>query len=149
MNMVAVAVLVRVVGVLVLDVPLRPFTPRGSCRARGARADDREMTEARLEAVTISDAFADGIQLLDGQRPDGSATIAVQVLALAPSEQRIQPRAVAEMDVAHEAVALQGLEVAMDGGGVEVRPAGDVLGRYRPVRGEQRLEDQAPRGGQP
>ncbi|MCW3028676.1 MAG: hypothetical protein JWN81_1887 [Solirubrobacterales bacterium] len=67
----------------------------------------------------------------------------------AATEQRIQPGAVAEMDVAHQAVALQRLEIAMHRSRVEARAARYVLGRYRSVGGKQRLEQQTPSGGQP
>jgi hypothetical protein len=107
------------------------------------------MTEAGLVAVSLPDALANGIQLLGRQNPDGSATIAVQVLALAAAEQPIQPGPVTEMNVAHQAVALQRLEIAMHGSHVQARAARDVLGGYRPVRCEQSLEYQAPRGRQP
>jgi hypothetical protein len=86
------------------------------------------MTETCLVAVALFDAFANGIELLGGQRPDSSATIAVQVLPLAATEQRIQPGAVAEVDVSHQAVALQRLEIAMHRCRVQARAARYVLG---------------------
>jgi hypothetical protein len=86
------------------------------------------MAETCLVAVSLSDAFANGIELLGGQRPDGSAAIAIQVLPLAVTEQRIQPGAVAEMDVAHQAVALKRLEVAMHRSRVQARATRYILG---------------------
>lgn len=153
--LVAVAVRVLMIVLMLLRLIHRRLLSlsRGSCRSsawalfgtRVADADYREMIEACLVPVALGDAFANGIELLHGQRPDGAAAIAVQVLALAAAEQRVQPGAVAEMNVAHEAVALERLEVTMHRSRVQVRAARDILGRDRAVCGEQRLEHQTSR----
>ena len=54
-----------------------------------------------------------------------------------------------EMHVAHEAVTLERLEVAVHRGGVHSQTVGEVLGRHWTIGREQRLEHEASGGDEP
>jgi hypothetical protein len=82
--------------------------------ARGACPDDREVRESGFVSETLSDAFADGIELLGRQWADGAATLAEEIFMLARATKRIQSGAMAKVDVAHQSVALERLEIAID-----------------------------------
>jgi hypothetical protein len=82
--------------------------------ARGTCADDREVREPGFVSEALSDAFADGIKLLGHQCADGAATLAIEIFPFAAATQRIQPRAMAEVNMAHQSVALERLEIAID-----------------------------------
>jgi hypothetical protein len=108
---------------------------------------DREL----VEVCVVSDLLAH-----DGAHPveprlvdtgDAAASVAYQVLEFSAAGQGVEAGAVAEVDVAHHAQLLQAFQVAVDRCRLEplraaVASARDVLGRYRAVGREERLEDQ-------
>ena len=79
------------------------------------------------------------------QRRDLAAALAQDELARAAGG-LVEPGPVAEVHVAHEAEALEDLEVAVGRGDVAV--AGELLRAQRPVGVEQRLQQQPARGRQ-
>src|ERR1019366_1533557 len=141
-------VLFRSVTPGVAGVGVRAALAGVPLRTGRAGADDREVREAGFESEAVSDLRSDWVELLGRERLDGSAALAEQVLALADAEQGVEAGAMAEMNVAHEPLALQRLQVAVDRGHVEPAPKRDLLGRDGPFGGEQRLQHQPPGSGQ-
>lgn len=91
----------------------------GLARASSAESDDREVREACLVAEALPDLFADGIEIVHRNGSDRPALLAIEVFMLLAPDQHVEPRAVAEVDMAHETVALEELEVSVNRGGVE------------------------------
>ena len=122
-------------------------------RAARAEADDREVREARLEARQVADRVAHAVERrrIDGlKRPAG---LAGEVLTVAEPREHVAPGPVAGVEMADEAELAERLEVAIDRRDVRLRhlaaePVGDLLGRDRCARGEQRLEHEPARGRQ-
>src|SRR5450755_2775771 len=123
----------------------------GGLRTGLAEADDGEMREAGHVAEPPAYRPPHLVELVGRDRGEGGTSLTGQVLLLALGGDRVEARAVTEMDVADDAQALERLEVAVHRGDVRGRnPAshavGDLLGREWAVGGEQRREDDAPRG---
>ena len=78
--------------------------------------DEREVGEAHLVTKPPPDVVAHRIEQLGADGSSGAAARAVDVLVLAVADECVQPRSVPEMDVAQQAVALERLEVPIDGG---------------------------------
>src|SRR5262245_41546644 len=115
--------------------------------AAAAEADDREVGEARLDREPPLEDLANGIELGCGDGGHPPAPLAERVLVLLSTDELVEPRPVAEVDVADEPDPLQRLEVAVHGGEVggrkrSVEPGSELLGADGPVDGEQRLEDE-------
>lgn len=109
--------------------------------------DDREVREACTVAELALDEPPHAVELVEREWAVVAAALAGQILASPGDRQGVQPRAVPEMHVVHEADVLERLEVAVHGGDVRrghatADPVGDLLSRHRPVRGEQRLQDE-------
>ena len=129
--------------------PPRPEDCSGLLRrAAAAESDDREVAEARFEAGRLAHGSAHAVELLRRHRALHAAALAHEVLAFAAGT-HVAPGAVTQVDVLHEAEALERLEVAIDGGEVGGRELpealGDLLGAERHVGGIQRLQHHAPR----
>ena len=110
------------------------------------------MIEAGGDPEVAPDQLANLVEALRVERPDLAAGAARDVLLVAG--EGVHPGAVAGVEMADEAEPLERVEVAIDRGEVgRWEPAAesgrDVLGGDRPVRGEQRLEHQAARSGNP
>jgi hypothetical protein len=153
-NVVAVAVCVLVLLVLVVvSIAFHGRTRRALVcllsRAIGTGPGDGEVRKARLVAELLPDALANRVQLLGENRPNRAAELAVQILPLAVAVKCVEASAVAEVDMVHEPVALEGLKVAMYRGQVEASLTGDVSGRHGTAGREQRLQSESPRGRDP
>ena len=98
-----------------------------------------------LVADRVEHGRAHAVEGRRRQRRHVAAALAQDELARAAGG-LVEPGAVAEVHVAHEAEALEDLEVAIGRGDVAV--AGELLGAQRPVGVEQRLQQQAARGRQ-
>ena len=127
----------------------RALLARSAGRARrsgSARSAPRSPTaRAPASRDAVQRRRIDGLQRAAG--------LAGEVLAVAEADEDVAPGAVAGMEVADEAELAERLEVAVDRGDVRLRHAaaeavGDVLGRDRLARREQRLEHEPSRGGQ-
>ena len=99
-----------------------------ACRASPARSNDRVVREACLEAKPPPDACADRVELLGTDRANGTAVLAVEILAFATAAQGVQAGPVAEMHMAHESMALERLEIAVHRCQVQTEAMHDVLG---------------------
>jgi len=131
---------------------LGQFVARSAAAA--AEADDREVGEVRLDAELLLEEPADGIELGCSDGDHRPAPLAERVLVPLGTGELIQPRPMAEMDVADEPDTLQRLEVAIHGSEVRGREqpvgaGGDLLGAQGPVDREQRLEDEPAGSRQP
>lgn len=89
-----------------------------------AEADDREVCEVRLVAKALSDVLADWVEVLGRDLCDLAAPLAVEVLELLAASEHPQPRAVAEVHVAHNAMSLEHLEVSVDRRDVDLKRLG-------------------------
>lgn len=83
--------------------------------ALSAKPDDREVREACFVAEALFDLVADLVKVLDRDRCDFAALLAVEVFEFLAAGEHPHPSAVAEVDVTHEAVALEQLEVSVNG----------------------------------
>jgi len=83
--------------------------------------------EARTESELLVDQVADGVEVLDGNRRDRRAALAVEVLVLMASGEDVEACPVSEMDVASDAEALEEFEVSVDGGRVDRELTGELL----------------------
>ncbi len=103
------------------------------CGATGTQPDDRKVDEAGSVAELVLDQLAHGVELLSWHRSVVGTTLAGEVLPLTAHGQRVQPRAVAEMNVANHADVLERLQVSIHRADVRRRhaatdPFGDLLG---------------------
>src|SRR4051794_17759364 len=121
--------------------------------AAGAQPVQREVREAHVVAELGADQLPSGIELPRLGLGDAAALLADQVLVLALTDERVQPRAVAEMDVADDAELFEALEGAVDGRELDRRAADlaarDLLGRDQTVGREQRPQHEAARRREP
>lgn len=129
----------------------RPSTVgvRATLRARATRPDQGEVGEASPVTRQLFDAAADRVELPGIQRLHGSAALAEEVFPFATADKQIQARAVAEVNVAHQAVTLEHLEVSIDRSDLDAESAGDPLGGDGSFGAEERFEDESPRRREP
>ena len=83
-------------------------------RAVFAEPDEREVGEVRLVAELFPNGVAHRVESFWRDRGHLCAALAVEVLDLVAAEQRVEPGSVTEMDVTHDAKALERFEVAVD-----------------------------------
>ncbi len=102
--------------------------------AARAEADDRKVGEAGLVAEQLPDPFPDRLELRRNESFDRPAALAREEFAITAADQRVQTRSVAEVNVAHESVSLECLEVSVDGREIQVGAGCDALGRGGFVR---------------
>src|SRR5687768_11352418 len=126
----------------------------GGRLAARAAPDDREVDETGLVARGRGDDRLDAEYRLGVERLQRAAALAGGVAVLVAGGERVAAGAVPGVDVAHEPGPLERLEVPVDRAEVRrgqppAQAAGDLLGADRAVGGEQRLDDGAPRGGDP
>src|SRR6478736_5514744 len=79
----------------------------------GAVPVHREVREPRAKARVGLERVAHGVKDRRIHRLDAATALAHLVLAIGPVRQRIQPRAVTDVDVRDDAEALEALEVAV------------------------------------
>jgi hypothetical protein len=89
---------------------------RGAARALWTEPDEREVGEAHLVTKPPPDVVAHRIEQLGADGSSGAAARAADVLLLAVPDERVQAGPVSKVDVAQQAVALERLEVPIDGG---------------------------------
>ena len=112
------------------------------------------MGEAGVVADVAPDRIADPVQLRRLDCVDATAALAVEVPALAPAGEGVEPRPVPEMDVPYDASSLERFEVAIDGRKVGRQPASreplrERVRRCRLFGREERLENEAAGRGEP
>jgi hypothetical protein len=98
--------------------------------ALDAQPGEGEVGEADVVAHGVEEDVADHFGRVGGQPRDGATALADHELAR-PAGGLIQPGAVAEVEVADEAEALEDLEVAVGGGDIAL--AREALGAQRAV----------------
>jgi hypothetical protein len=125
------------------------FVIRVLRRAFGAGANDREMREPSFVAELFPDTVTNGVKFLRCDGAHRAAPLAIEICPFVVAAEGIEPRAVAEMDVADKSVAFQQLEIAVDRTQVQPQTAHHILRRHRPVSREQRLEYQPSGGREP
>jgi hypothetical protein len=84
-----------------------------------AHADDRKMGETGAVAETLADQLAKIIKLRWGDTHRGMTAFAIEILALTFAHESVEAGTMAEVHMAHNAGALESLEVAVDRSGVE------------------------------
>ena len=103
------------------------------------------MGEAHLVAEPRAHRLAHCVEPLGRKRLRPPAALTEQVLPLAVADKHVQARTMTEMHVAHDPHALEGLEVAVHLGHVELgslgplQAPGEPLGRHWLAGREQRL----------
>lgn len=118
-------------------------------RAAATEAEDREVGESRLVAEAAPDGAPDRIELSRLDARHLAAALAGEVFALLRTHQRIQARAMTDVDVADQSELLELGEVPVNRGCVHRRagpahPPRQVLGGDRPIGIEERLEHEPP-----
>jgi hypothetical protein len=114
-----------------------------------AEADDRKVGEAGLVAEQLPDPVPDRLELRRNESFDRPAALAREEFAITATDQRVQTRSVAEVNVAHQSVSLECLEVSVDGCGIQLGAGCDALGRSGLVCRKQRLQHKAARSREP
>lgn len=115
---------------------------RRALGAVGAGPDDWKVSKPRFVAESRFDLAAYRIELRGVERLYGSAALTVKVLPLPLADEHVQTRSVSEVDVTHEPVALEHLEVPVDGCQLDPQAAGEALGGHWAVGREQGAEHQ-------
>jgi hypothetical protein len=99
-----------------------------------AESDHRNPPESHFVAVPLADCRPESVHLTRIHIRDRSAAVAGEVLALHPIREDVAPWAPAGLDLIHQAVVLEDLEIAIHGGKIEadatpVWAARDLAGR--------------------
>lgn len=148
--LVAVRVGVEVVTVAVLmhvvDAPVVVFVIAAARGASATEAKNREVGEMSLETGRIPDPLTDRLDLRRRQPAELVASLADQVGGVAVADQRVEPGAMTDVNVPNHAQPLEELQVPVGGWKVagaapSAEPPREEIGRHRPLRSKQTLED--------
>ena len=106
------------------------------------------MGEAHFVAKAAFDVGADRIEELRTDRLGDATFGAVDVFPRPADGECVEPGAVTEVDVVHQPVALEDLEIPIDGRHDEVQGERDLLGRERSGGSKKRIQHALAGGGQ-